>query len=551
MHGELRASLRRLLLPVALDKEPAAVAAIQERLNALGIHGADQAEYLRQRVDEWRSTHGTLSGALRDLIEVAISAGGLAANDHLAKNYCKLHSKLQREHALKFDEAAALLSYCEVIYDLAVAHWMSASAISRLLSAHGIRGEVPWRAVQHILEALGVKPALEVGSASEPGTIEGLICADREEADERFLDADISGGAELVSAAAAELGFEGDLQQHLLTLCDADGGTFVPYLQILHFQCMVAAFYDHPVTMVYEFSPRGRNAGFLRDTYRFLTHTADAFLNNMKAVERLDRAWARGRKQERVRAHALVAILEGMERMAFLPRIELAAWLRQWLVRITLLGRPPANPVPNIATETSVRKVLTVLATMRNGTNTGGVIEQRIVDAVAATIHREEEGWRARGLGFPVSASNLSSRRLGDCDFQRPPQAGVPAQLVAYEATGGRLTRTYLEGHLQTLRRSVAARIGELEGVTPRSNWRVRIVFVAHEFGGGLGGRRTLPSAEYQGLRIELEFQTYSEFQQAAEPAQLVPSFTKNVHEVLNEWRTPRAAREVFLKMLT
>src|SRR5690606_8367197 len=106
-----------------------------------------------------------------------------------------------------------------------------------------------------------------------------------------------------------------------------------------------------------------------------------------------------------------------------------------------------------------------------------GVLEQRIVDALAATIHPEEAGWRSRGLGFPVNANNLSTRRLGDCDFQRPPTPNSPAELVAYEATAGELRRTYLMGHLQTLRRCARARLPELESIADPADWRLRVTF--------------------------------------------------------------------------
>jgi hypothetical protein len=546
----LRDAVRRMLVPISPGMEREAVDAVRGRLDALGIVGDDQPEYVRQLTEEWRSTQRALQGPLRDLVRRATRSGFPVAHTRFANNYGACHEALQRQHVLRFEDATSLLSYAPAMRDLAVGHRMSSSAIARVLEGHGFRAEVPWRAVHTVLSSMRVAPALTVGNPGEPGTIQGLLAADITEADSRFLDADIAAGAEMVGAAATELGFHGDLTELLLQLCDADGTTFVPYLQVLHFQSTVAAFYDHPVTMPYEFRPRGKNADFLGTTYQALTNTLSAFLNNMKAIERLDTAWARGRDQERARAHSLVALLEGMERTAFHPRIELAAWLRQWLLRVIALAPPPANPVPAVATDVTVANVLTDLAGMAGGSNTGGVIEQRVVDALASALHRDPEGWRPRGLGFPVNASNLSSRRLGDCDFQRPPAGAHPPEVVAYEATAGRLTRTYLAGHLQTLRRCIAARATELDGVADRGQWRVRIVFVAHDFAPDLPAAGALPAPDYAGVSIETDYVTYADLAAAVNPALLADAFTEHVHARLNEARTPRAAREKFLTLL-
>jgi hypothetical protein len=295
--------------------------------------------------------------------------------------------------------------------------------------------------------------------------------------------------------------------------------------------------------------PRGGNAGFLLDTYAPLVNTLSAFLNNMKAVERLDTAWARARDREPARARALVECLAVLEAMAFLPRVELAAWVRQWLLRVVGLATPALTPVPDVATEPMVRRVLARLTEMPGGTETGGVVEQRVVDALATTIHPDADGWRPRGLGAPVNATNISARRLGDCDFQRPPGAGTPPEVVAYEATAGRLSRTYLDGHLQTLKRALASRRDELEAVADLASWRVRVVFVAHEFAPDLTPG-PLPPADYFGVTVEVEHLQYEGLIERADDDRLADAFTTHVHAPLNERRTPRQAREKYLAML-
>lgn len=174
--------------------------------------------------------------------------------------------------------------------------------------------------------------------------------------------------------------------------------------------------------------------------------------------------------------------------MAFLPRAELAMWIRQWLLRVIVQSAPPPNPVPDAATAASVDRAIAALVAGPAGTHTGGVTEQRIVDALASTIHREADGWRPRGLGLPVHASNLSSR-LGDCDFQIAAAPGLPAPGAIAEA-------------------------------------------------------------DCAGVAVEVEHLTYAELRDRADNAHVVAAFTEHVHAQLNQARTPRSAREQFLAML-
>lgn len=547
----LQHEVRRLLLPVVPGNEEASVAAVGDRLNDLGIVGSDQAERVRQLAERWRESGAEMGPELRDIARRAIRAGFPEAPKAFSTGYHALHAKLQRQHVMSFEAASALLSQAPTVRQLAVEQRFSASAIAKVLGARGTVVDAPWGGVAALLGSLGAKPALRIGRPGEPGTIEGVLSDDGSQKDDRFLDADIGTGAAIVGEVGERLGFGGGLSDLLTTLCQPDGQTFAPYLQVLHFQCVVAALYDHPVTMPYEFNPRGAKAAFLLPTYEPLTHTLSAFLNNMKAIERLDSAWARARTAERSRAHALVGVLQGLEAMAFLARKELATWIRQWLLRVVDQAAPAPNPVPARATTATVQRAMSALVASPGGTRTGGVLEQRIVDALSSTIHMEVDGWRSRGLGLPVNANNLSSRRLGDCDFQHPALGGHEPRIAAYEATAGRLTRTYLEGHLQTLRRSMSARVGELDGIADRTSWRVALVFVAHEFASDLPSSGPLPVDDYCGVAVETDYVTYAELRDRANEAQLIDAFTTHVHARLNEVRTPRAARSKFLEMLT
>ena len=57
------------------------------------------------------------------------------------------------------------------------------------------------------------------------------------------------------------------------------------------------AFYDHPPTFAYEFTPRGQAVGWLAQNYRDagIPVAGSAFLNNAKAIRRFDSGWVAGR----------------------------------------------------------------------------------------------------------------------------------------------------------------------------------------------------------------------------------------------------------------
>ena len=53
------------------------------------------------------------------------------------------------------------------------------------------------------------------------------------------------------------------------SLLPAHGPRHGPYLQILHYQCVIAEFFDHALTVLYEFAPRGAVAEWVfSDTRR-------------------------------------------------------------------------------------------------------------------------------------------------------------------------------------------------------------------------------------------------------------------------------------------
>lgn len=146
----------------------------------------------------------------------------------------------------------------------------------------------------------------------------------------------------------------------------------------------------------------------------------------------------------------------------------------------------------------------------------------------------------ARGLGDSVNASNISKRKLGDCDFQDVASRSA----VAYEAHGGTLTQVYVDKHLNTLQQVLPARLADewvLIDPVPAS-WSVEVVFVAQAVGLGL-----LAPADVADVPITFTFKTFAQL--AAEVpagAALVDAFAEHVHARLNEPSTPRSVREAY-----
>ena len=92
---------------------------------------------------------------------------------------------------------------------------------------------------------------------------------------------------------------------------------------------------------------------------------------------------------------------------------------------------------------------------------------------MALTRHLEHDGWRSHGLGDSVNASNVSRRKLGDCEFQN---ASAADGSMAYEAHAGNLSQVYVDGHAQTLRRVLPLRIEEWERIAGVQEWNIEII---------------------------------------------------------------------------
>lgn len=527
---ELLRAIRALLLPIDPEREVEAADAVQQQLSDSGLPEDDHPVFVLNEVDTWRGTK-QISRDLKRLINTALSAGYPGRGEALATRYPTAWNSLQTKHALSPAAATGLLSHARLIASLAEDGSMSASQIAQVLMARDARVILPWGAVTDVLRAMGISRRLELAA------IEELHAEDESLEEARFADADLEAMLDFLQQEGERLGYGDDLGTHLREIVEpTNGGSrHVPYWIVLHFLCFPAAFYDHSLNHAYEFLPRGHVAAWVRDRYpRVLDSTDSPILNNLKSVYELDEAWATSKGRQGPQALTLVAILRRLSSMPFASQRELAALLRQALLRMIRLLTPADVQLPVRPSTQELHRILSAIAA--GGTATRGIIEQRVVDAVAALLH-EESGSVPRGLGDSVNATNISRRKLGDCDFQ-----DVEARhVVAYETHAGTLTQVYVDHHLNSLRQVLPQRLkDEWQHIDPEAgHWSVEVIFVATAFATDLTTHEII-----DGVLVEISYHTFEHFfGLVPRDARLVRAFEEHVHARLNQPRTPLFVR--------
>ncbi len=532
----LREAMRWLLLPVRVEAEDEAVVAARAVLAAAGIEPDDEPAWIEMELADWRRT-GESSDGLVAVATAYLRAGGGKLESKLAKKYFSLHARLAEEPLMDHDAASAVLSHARLIALLATEEGLSAGQVAKLVAARDERAPVTWSHVQRILSAVGAKPSL---SEEE---IQRVYATDEELEVEVFADAEEVICLEMVAGAGRRLGFPGNLFELLRTLVPPGEIPNGPYLQILHYQCTIAEHYDHALTILYEFTPRGEAAKSLFAHYPSTLEVKDSpFLNNTKSVDEMNRAWAKSKKRAYTRqAHALVGVVQGLDSMGFAARRELAAWLRRLLVRRIRLARDTEVVLPRRLSPKRAKALVESVSAGETGTR--GILEQRLVDAVSSLRHPLPR-WIPRGLLDSVNATNTSSRKCGDCDFQDTARRRV----VAYEAHAGKLSDIYLDGHLRTLEAVLKRRLTEWEeNVGPDLEWKVEIHFVAHEL-----DVAEPPDLSIDGVTVKVKATTYDDFLSGldcSDPA-VQKAINRYVRDPLAAPRTPDSIRATLLSLL-
>lgn len=464
--GAFIETFRGLLLPIPRAAEARAIQVAFGTLSNAQIDPSDRAAWLRLEQQRWRESDAP-SNNLRELVIESIASSGDELAVSISTRYFDAHRTLRRSHFdLSFEAVTALMSHSRMALELASVEVMSASQIANLLSARQGSYRFPWNTVQALLRHLGTSP-----SVSE-GNLASLWSDDEAREIEDFADADWVTSAELVAEVARRLGFPGEISPFLDRLYGGSGQFVGPFLQILHYQAALMEFYDHPPTWAYEFAPRGAAAQSIFKRYPdFMGISGNPILNNAKAASRLDEPWALSRdERQRPAALALARLLLGLEQMAYSAGRELAGWFRRWLIRVIRLEGVSAGPRTLLELPSGNDIGVFLRGVAGSPTRTFGILEQRLLDVVASLTH--SSSWLPRGLGDSVNATNVSRRKLGDCDFQNAADRAV----VAYESHGGTLSAIYVDEHLRTVAKTLPFRREEWGD----EQWALEIVFVCH-----------------------------------------------------------------------
>lgn len=536
-------ALRALQLPHKNFVELSCADALDRVLQGLGVVDSDMPAWVDLELARWMSENSP-SVMLRDVVHQIAPVAAMGESEHtrvqyiaIIESYFSLHSSLLLEHGLSFAEATSALSHASLMLHLVSVESLSAAQVARVLAPKDVRAKFSRQVVSQILSSARAAPTLT------PNGMQKLFAEDARQELGAFGDASFETAAMKVAEVARQFGFQQEFEKSLLALSpfERDGKIIsqrTPYLQILHYQCCIAEHYDHAMVDLYEFSPRGVVADWLFNKYpNSIAGASNPFLNNAKAVEVIDEGWVRSKRSaERSGARAIYQLLSMMDGMGFSARREIARWVRMWLLRIVRVANEMPIEMPVFLRVDEVRQLLGLVA--QRNTATFGIIEQRVLDAVASLSH---PNWRSRGVGDAVNATNVSSAKLGDCEFIDAHRR----EIHAYEAHGGALTDIYIQKHLLSLRKSISARVDELTSVADIEDWRVTINFVAH----GIDNVSEVDE-RIDGLQVRVVPRTFAEVfadvNYEAE-AQLVSAFRDHVVVPMTQRRTPNIARSTLL----
>ncbi len=293
--------------------EAACAKALGRTLREMGVQREDFRAWVELNTGLWKDTTTPtipLCAVVRNVLQAA-------DHDHVAllsEKYFDVHRQLMAEHFMSHEEARAFLTNAYLMIDLARLERLSGAQISKLLSNEDHQVQFSRQSVNYLMASLGYNCLLHQKQVAR------LYMRDASSEFAFFADADVQTAAEIVDVAAKILGCTSPIMEALGALAPAnDLAYFPPYLQVLHYQCTIAEFYDHSATDMYEFSPRGNAAMWLFEQYPDALATAgNPYLNNLKSVGTLDDSWVRSKKQKaRPGAKSLLTILLGLDSMGF------------------------------------------------------------------------------------------------------------------------------------------------------------------------------------------------------------------------------------------
>ena len=540
-HDSLLLALRTLQLPIESNVDTEVLESLIEYAESASLLPDDLAIEIQEGLRGWGST-GEVSSCLNEVMDLALQFTPALLESLTSRQYLDLYSKLRKgsndSAGISHTKSRRLLSRFSLIAHLLQTETFSCSQIARMLKAVEPTLDVSYGAVQILARYLSLRPSLtqyEIG--------EVLWEQDSKLSTTLFPDSSLEESNSIAGDEAQNWLPEVDFSRLLSRLSGVSLGKAAitwPYLQILHWCLVPIEKYDHPASYLYEFSPRGQVALALFSRYE--VSTGNPILNNAKAVETLNMIWARNRGGDD--AHALAEILQVLDSLPFIQRRQVARVLRGWLIRVIEL----CTVVPtNLDTDISHDAVLKMFEFIcKQETNTQGVIEQRTVDCLAV-LALELPGWRARGLGDSVNASNLSRKKLGDVEFVNVDER----KAIALEAHGGFLSQTYVRDHQRSLARGIEQRLEDSwASLDDPASWTVEVLFVAHSW-----EESGLPESEcLHGVNVTYKYVRYEKLLlmaiEGSNEFDRIKAFQLHVIQALNKTTVRETARAKYRSIL-
>ncbi len=523
----LERAVRSLHLPLDPSLEAEATSQTSQILQQQEIPLTEQPDYVFQLIGDWKN--GLPIEPLNDLVEQLLSHCGGKDLRHFHSRYFEAHKKLTDLGSLSFEDARLLLNQTRLIKHLIGSERMSCSQVARILNSLTRTALYSWRQVQILISFIDVSMP-DISAAD----VQRIYSLDISEHLAKFADSTHREEFEHLISTANRLGFPGN-STRLFNHVTSDSFSS-SMLVVLHFLLSVCEQYDHPLSEPYEFRPRGEAAEYLQSTHPKYQGKSSAFLNIAKASPVLNNTWAWGKKSGTISDALIFAeLLQCLEEMPYIARREMASWLRQWIVRFNQRIMMEPRLLTGIDSPSRAEDLIKHL--IAEETHTYGTIEQRVVDALTLLCHHSDE-WRSHGRKDSVHATNLSRRKLGDCEYIHR----THPRIHAYEAHAGKLTRRYMEAHFGSLVGVLTQRHDDLEARELAGNWEIRIIFVAHS----IDPRVEPLDIEIEGFNIGITTETFSQlFDRSKNTVQLSieGSVNDNIIGALNEQNVPQEFR--------
>jgi hypothetical protein len=524
--SEVEFELVGLFVPFPAPGEAEVQGKIKE---VLGIQLDAFASFLREEGRLWRES-GDPGDRFADAIQQGLCLSSSKAVQFIAGDFFSLFKRF-RSSGLSHAEAGNLLSQADFIFSLAEKHRMSCSSISIVLSGEE-ETRVPWQLVQKLLPT-------ELRHSPDTAS---LLEADNAFSDWLFPDVRETELLDVLDDHIGPLLGKGNLIDALreLTPESAEEGDW-SLIAMLHFALFPLDGSWHHPSFPYEFAPRGAGMNPIREAYEDLIPSENPWLNNAKGADRLDVTWSYSRafgQRSQVGPLCLQRVLAALEELQPASRRLVARAVRAWCAALRRIHDPVEEIIPKTFGHEEARRFLDSICASESGTR--GVLEQRVLDAIATAIHHDQS-CRVRGRGDSVNAANLPRRKLGDCEFSEV--SSGRGRVTAYEAHAGTLTQEYFEQHTRSLTRGIRRRKAEEWG--PEEDWELHVIFVAHDYANCV-------EHEYyeEDVKVTVQFLSYEDLQSGLPDEILLPLIRSWVWERLRGAGTSQSVKSRFVELL-